>query len=83
MVFSRNATGAAPLGLLTATANTSEPIVLPDKHANGTNAILGEDSPLGFPTVGHLFASEDSPGRHFAPISIRRQPLKRGVRYIA
>jgi hypothetical protein len=51
VVFSRNSTGAAPRGLLSATANTSEPILLPDRYENGTYAILGDDSPLGYPTV--------------------------------
>lgn len=51
VVFSRNATGAAPLGLLNATVRSGEGIMLPDKYENGTNAILG-DGPLGFPTVG-------------------------------
>lgn len=48
IVYSRNQTGNAT-GLLRATANTTG-IQLPDQYPNGTYAMLGDDSDLGYPT---------------------------------
>jgi osomolarity two-component system, sensor histidine kinase SLN1 len=49
IVFSRNATGNST-GLLNATANTPD-IILPETYANGTPAMLGDDTALGYPTA--------------------------------
>lgn len=34
--------------------NLSDPIVLPEKYDNGTFAVLGDNSSLGFPTVSNF-----------------------------
>jgi osomolarity two-component system sensor histidine kinase SLN1 len=49
IIFSRNATGNST-GLLNATANTPD-IILPRTYANGTPAMLGDDTDLGYPTA--------------------------------
>lgn len=48
IVYSRNETGNSS-GLLRATANTTG-IQLSEQYPNGTYAILGDDSGLGYPT---------------------------------
>jgi hypothetical protein len=48
IVYSRNSTGNSS-GLLRATADTTG-IQLPDQYPNGTHAMLGDDSDLGYPT---------------------------------
>jgi osomolarity two-component system, sensor histidine kinase SLN1 len=49
IVYSRNTTGNST-GLLRATANTTG-IVLPEKYPNGSYAMLGDPSDLGYPTA--------------------------------
>jgi osomolarity two-component system, sensor histidine kinase SLN1 len=49
VIFSRNATGNST-GLLRATANAPD-IILPATYANGTPAMLGDDTGLGYPTA--------------------------------
>ena len=49
IVYSRNATGSSPNGLLRATANTTG-IQLTDQYPNGTYAMLGDPGTLGYPT---------------------------------
>jgi hypothetical protein len=78
-VFSRNETGANPRGLLNATADSTESIVLPDEYKNGTKAILGDNTSLGFPTVrkspsNKAFETQNSDGLLEAITAQKFQP---------
>ncbi|KAF8863682.1 hypothetical protein BDZ45DRAFT_702380 [Acephala macrosclerotiorum] len=50
VVYPRNATGNSTAGLFRVTANTTG-IQLPAQYPNGTHAILGDDTDLGYPTA--------------------------------
>lgn len=51
VVYSKNSTGASTNGLLRATARNSDGIQLPSTYPNGSYAVLGDDSDLGYPTA--------------------------------
>ncbi|CZR53112.1 related to protein histidine kinase [Phialocephala subalpina] len=50
VVYPRNATENSTTGLFRITANTTG-IQLPAKYPNGTHAVLGDDTDLGYPTA--------------------------------